>query len=74
MNPTTAQGLDVSMPEDLASPRAKLVYLYLEAFGSATADELRSALDVNKSTVLSITATLRERGLLERRNGRYELV
>ncbi|NGM67543.1 TrmB family transcriptional regulator [Natronolimnobius sp. AArcel1] len=74
MSPTTVQGIDVSMPEDLASPRAKLVYLYLTTNGSATADELRSALDVNKSTVLSITGTLRERGHLERRNGRYELV
>ena len=74
MSTTTAQELDVSMPEDLASPRAKLVYLYLATKGAATADELRAALDVNKSTVLSITGTLRERGYLERTDGRYELV
>lgn len=74
MSTTTAQELDVSMPADLASPRAKLVYLYLATYGSATADELRSALEVNKSTILSITATLRDRGHLERRDGRYELV
>ncbi|OLZ41350.1 hypothetical protein A6E15_10270 [Natrinema saccharevitans] len=64
---------DVSLPTDLDSARAKLVFLYLAAADGATADDLRDDLAVTKGTVLSITGTLRERGYLERRDGRYEL-
>jgi DNA-binding MarR family transcriptional regulator len=64
---------DVSIPTDLDSARAKLVSLYLAAAGGATADDLRDELAVTKGTVLSITGTLRDRGHLERRDGRYEL-
>lgn len=64
---------DVSLPTDLDSARAKLVYLYLVATDGATADDLCDDLAVTKGTVLSITGALRERGYLERRDGRYEL-
>ncbi|OAQ53612.1 hypothetical protein HTG_04975 [Natrinema mahii] len=64
---------DVSLPTDLDSARAKLVYLYLVATDGATADDLCDDLAVTKGTVLSITGTLRDRGYLERRDGRYEL-
>ncbi|WP_254763492.1 helix-turn-helix domain-containing protein [Natrinema marinum] len=73
MTSTTTTGLDASIPTDLDSARAKLVYLYLAAVGSATAEDLCEELAVNKGTVLSITGTLRDRGYLERRNGRFEL-
>ncbi|AGB32449.1 hypothetical protein C488_12333 [Natrinema pellirubrum DSM 15624] len=63
----------VSIPTDLDSARAKLVYLYLAATDGATADDLCDDLAVTKGAVLSITGTLRERGYLERRDGRYEL-
>ncbi|WP_435553022.1 helix-turn-helix domain-containing protein [Natrinema sp. CGMCC1.2065] len=63
----------VSIPTDLDSARAKLVYLYLAATGGATADDLCDDLAVTKGTVLSITGTLRDRGYLERRDGRYKL-
>lgn len=65
--------LDASIPTDLDSARAKLVYLYLAATGGATADDLCDDLSVTKGTVLSITGTLQDRGYLERRDGRYEL-
>ncbi|WP_455448499.1 MarR family transcriptional regulator [Natrinema thermotolerans] len=64
---------DVSLPTDLDSARAKLVYLYLAATDGATADDLCDDLAVTKGTVLSITGTLRDRGYLERRDGRFEL-
>ena len=67
------EGIDVSIPTDLESAKAKLIYLYVAASGGATADQLRDDLDVKKGTALSITGTLRERGYLERRNGRFEL-
>ncbi|MFA9501378.1 MarR family transcriptional regulator [Natrinema sp. H-ect1] len=63
----------VSIPTDLDSARAKLVYLYLAATDGATADDLCDDLAVTKGTVLSITGTLRDRGYLERRDGRFEL-
>ncbi|AFZ71751.1 helix-turn-helix domain-containing protein [Natronobacterium gregoryi] len=64
---------NVSIPNDLESPRAKLVYLYLAAHGDCQADRLCTDLELSKSTVLSITSTLRKRGHLERRDGQYEL-
>ncbi|EMA43047.1 helix-turn-helix domain-containing protein [Halobiforma nitratireducens] len=64
---------NVSMPDDLESPRAKLVYLYLGAYGSCPADRLCTDLELSKSTVLSITGTLRKRGHLERTDGKFEL-
>ncbi|WP_408959131.1 MarR family transcriptional regulator [Natrinema sp. 74] len=73
MTSPTTTGLDVSLPTDLDSARAKLVYLYLAAGGSATADELCNDLVINKGTVLSITGTLRDRGYLERQDGQFEL-
>ena len=73
MRSTTTTELDESIPTDIDSPRSKLVYIYLSAVGSATADELCDDLAVSKGTILSITGTLRHRGYLERRDGRYEL-
>ncbi|MFP8954010.1 MarR family transcriptional regulator [Natrialbaceae archaeon A-arb3/5] len=72
MNSTT-QGTDVSMPDDITSPRAKLVYFYLATRDGATADELRAELDISKGSVLSITGTLRDRGHITHRNETYEL-
>ncbi|WP_254767788.1 helix-turn-helix domain-containing protein [Salinilacihabitans rarus] len=73
MSATATDHIDVSMPEDIRSARAKLVYFCLAVRGTATADELCDTLDVDKSSVLSITGTLRERGHVRRANGRYEL-
>lgn len=62
---------DVSVPADLESGRAKLVYLYLAVRGEATADDVCTALHIDKGSVLTITGTLRERGYIRQRNGRY---
>ncbi|WP_440769740.1 MarR family transcriptional regulator [Natronorubrum sp. DTA28] len=64
----------VPVPDDLESPRAKLVYLYVAATDGATTERLCDDLDVKKGTVLSITGTLRERGYLERTDSGFELV
>ncbi|TYL37679.1 MarR family transcriptional regulator [Natronococcus pandeyae] len=63
----------VSVPDDFESAQAKLVYLYLRVRSESTADEICTALDVDKGAVLSITRTLRNRGHLERVDGRYRL-
>lgn len=62
---------DLSLPEDLESARAKLVYLYVAVRGGASADEIARVLDIGKGTILSILQTLCGRGLVERRGERY---
>ena len=66
------QGIDASIPTDLESARAKLVYLYVAATGGTTVDRLCEDLDVKKGTALSITGTLRDRGYLERTESGFE--
>ncbi|RQG92565.1 helix-turn-helix domain-containing protein [Natrarchaeobius chitinivorans] len=73
MNSTVEQEIDVAVPDDITTPRAKLVYYYLATNGGATADDIRSDLDISKGNALSIIGTLRERDHVERENGRYEL-
>ena len=63
----------VSVPDDLQSARAKLVYLYLAVAGTATADDVRDALALEKGTVLSITGALREQGHVRREDGGYRV-
>ncbi|WP_137287266.1 TrmB family transcriptional regulator [Halorussus salinisoli] len=58
------------LPTELESPRAKLVYLYLRP-AAASIDELQADLDVKKITLFSILRTLRERGLVEKRDERF---
>ena len=60
--------------DELESPRAKLVYLYVTTTDGATIERLCDDLDVKKGTVLSITGTLRERGYLERTDAGFEVV
>ena len=73
MTSQSPQGIDVSIPADLESARAKLVYLYVAVSGGATAEQLRDNLGVKKGTALSISGTLRERGHLERSDSGFEL-
>lgn len=53
------------MPDELASPRAKLVYLYLTTTQGATIEELQTGLDLPKIALYTIVRTLRERELVE---------
>lgn len=66
--------MDVSMPADLESATAKLVYLYVASGDATTVEQLCEGLDLTKGTVLSITGTLRERGYLERTESGFEPV
>ena len=61
-----------SLPSELASPRAKLVYLYLDTTGQATADELAASLSMKKLAVLSVLRSLRSAGLVERTGDAFE--
>lgn len=70
----TADPAEVSLPDDLDSSRAKLVYLCLAVYGESTADELCQRLEMDKGSALSVVSTLRKRGHIERENGRYVAV
>lgn len=61
------------VPEELRSPRAKLVYLYLNAAGECSIDDLQRSLDLQKITLFSILDTLKGRGLVERDGDRFVL-
>lgn len=55
----------VTLPTDLDSPRAKLVYLYLRTHGDATIDELQDGLGMQKLSLYSILGTLSDRDLVD---------
>lgn len=54
-----------SVPEELSSSTAKLVYLYIATTEVATADQLRSALGIEKLTLLPVLRRLENAGLVE---------
>ncbi|RQG90279.1 MarR family transcriptional regulator [Natrarchaeobius halalkaliphilus] len=74
MNSSVAAEIEISIPQEISSAQAKLVYYYLATNGGGTVDDLHDELDISKGTALSITGTLRDQGHVERIDGRYELV
>ena len=62
-----------TVPADIESPRAKLVYLYLSTHDGATVDELRANLGMKKIALYSILKTLRDRGVVDQHTDRYVL-
>jgi DNA-binding MarR family transcriptional regulator len=65
---------DDSLPQELDSPRAKLVFLYLSTRGEATIEALQDALHLEKITLYSILKTLDKRGLVRKEAGTYRPV
>lgn len=62
------------LPEELDSPRAKLVYLYLQTIGEATITDLQRDLAMPKLSILSILASLSEAGLVDDTGSRYSCI
>lgn len=60
-----------SVPEELDTAQAKLVYVTVAAATGATADDLADALDMKKIALFGVLSTLSNRGLIEQRNGEY---
>ncbi|MFC6904214.1 MarR family transcriptional regulator [Halalkalicoccus tibetensis] len=58
-----------SLPEELSSSTAKLVYLYLRTAGDATPDQLQSALGVKKLTLFPVLHRLETEGFIETVDG-----
>lgn len=77
MQPTppesTDPDLDYSVPTELESPRAKLIYLYVSVRDGATVEQLQADLAIKKGTALSIASTLRKRGFLERTEDGFQI-
>lgn len=59
-----------AMPDQLGSPREKLVYLSLASVPGARADELREVLSMRLLELYPVLDVLVERGLVER-DGTY---
>jgi DNA-binding IclR family transcriptional regulator len=63
-----------TLPEEIASASAKLVYLYLDHAGPATVSELSAALDMRKLSLYSVLGALAEEGLVDRDGETYTVV
>lgn len=59
------------LPAELESPRAKLIYLYLQVAEGGTVGDLHETLNVPKLTLLSVLDALDGRGLVEQRGDAY---
>jgi hypothetical protein len=64
--PAREPGETIDIPDRIASPQAKLVYLYLDVRGTVTVDELGAALGLPKLALFSILGTLDEYDLVAR--------
>ena len=61
------------LPEQLDSHAAKLLYLYLDAVGPATAEELSAALRIRKISLYPLLRHLASRDLVSRDGGTYRV-
>jgi DNA-binding IclR family transcriptional regulator len=55
-----------SIPEEIDTAQAKLVYLALVETNARTTEELVDLLELSKLTLFDVLSTLSERGLVER--------
>ena len=53
------------IPEEITSPEAKLVYLYVDAAGPVGVADLNETLAMKKIAILSVLNSLTSRGLVE---------
>ena len=61
------------VPTELGSPQSKLVYLYLDVVGAATADELTDVLAMKKLSILTVLRSLSNEGLVEKDGERFSV-
>ncbi|ELZ34942.1 sugar-specific transcriptional regulator trmb [Halogeometricum pallidum JCM 14848] len=78
VQPRPAAGADsdsdsVTVPAELKSPRAKLVYLFLSVRGESSVTELQSGLEMKKISLYSILGTLCDRGFVHQDAERYRV-
>lgn len=68
---TRTRNGESSLPRELDSPRAKLVYLFLSTRGGATIEMLEEGLHLEKITLFSILETLSRRDLIRKDSNTY---
>jgi DNA-binding IclR family transcriptional regulator len=62
-----------TLPPELQSPRAKLVYLYLTTNEQATVGEMGDSLGMKKLSLYGVLKTLRKQGMVDRDGEAYTL-
>jgi predicted transcriptional regulator len=62
-----------TLPDDITSPAAKLVYLYLDCAGPTTISDLSVALDMRKLGLYSVLDALAGKDLVDNDGETYEL-
>ncbi|MDS0294772.1 TrmB family transcriptional regulator [Halogeometricum luteum] len=77
VQPRPAAGADSesvpTVPAELESPRAKLVYLFLSVRGESSVTDLQNGLEMKKISLYSILGTLSDRGLVHQDAERYRI-
>lgn len=63
-----------SLPDDLNSAEAKLVYLYVNAADEITIDELHEELNMNRMSLLTVLALLEKKGYIACDQAKYRCV
>ncbi len=66
-------GSALSLPPELQSPRAKLVYLYLTTNRRATVGEMAESLGMKKISLYGILKTLRNEEFIQQQGEEYRL-
>ena len=69
--------VDISVPENIESSTAKLIWLWLATNGAGTSEQISQAIDEPLSKVLPILSILKKQGAVEREsaeNGRSFVV
>jgi DNA-binding MarR family transcriptional regulator len=70
-SPAPTRDRTQSVPADLESTTAKLVYHSLDAAGDATVEDLVERLGLTRLTLLSVLGSLDDREYVTREGGRY---
>lgn len=60
-----------TLPAELDSAQAKLVYLYLDATGGTTVADLKETLSMQKMAILSVLRSLSKQNLVEKDGSTY---
>lgn len=67
----SASEQEIAIPDDIGSPKTKLVYLSLLVMGEATATELQRLLGLSKLTLLPILTSLIQNDYVRRTERGY---
>jgi DNA-binding MarR family transcriptional regulator len=63
-----------AVPSELTSAQSKLVYLYLDCAGGATADDIAGSLGLKKISLYPVLDSLETRGVVRNDGNRYVTV